>query len=128
MNLLVDTHIAVWAVDEPYRLSSAAVQLLEDSENEVYFSVLALLEVVVKNGSQRSFNVDVALLRKALLASGFKELEVTAEHTIQVGMLPLIHKDPFDRLLIAQAQSEFLTLMTVDADMRRYPEVQLADF
>ena len=127
MNLLVDTHIAVWMVDTPQRLSPAAVELLVDGDNEVFFSVLALLEVAVKNGTGKSFNVDVARLRKALLVSGFKELTVTAEHAMQVGLLPPIHKDPFDRLLLAQAQIEFMTLMTVDKDMRRYPDIRIAD-
>ncbi len=127
MNLLVDTHVAVWMVDTPERLSASAVRLLENRDNDVYYSVLALLEVAVKNGSSRSFNVDVARLRKALLVSGFKELNVTADHAMQVSLLPPIHKDPFDRLLLAQAQLEFLTLMTVDADMRRYPNTAFAE-
>ena len=128
MTFLLDTHVAVWTVMNRSRLPASFIPLLQDTENELVYSVVNLWEIAVKAGTRKSFDVDAARLRRSLLQTGCRELPVEADHAMQVGILPLIHKDPFDRLLIAQAQIEFMTLMTVDADIMRYPNVGLASF
>ena len=97
--------------------------LIEDSRTGlVFFSAVSLWEVAIKNGLGRpDFNIDPCFLRWGLLASGFIELDVTGAHAVAVGGLPPIHKDPFDRILIAQAQIQGLTLLTADAVVARYP-------
>lgn len=122
MNLLLDTHLLLWAASEPRRLSREAVKLINDSENSLYFSAASVWEVVIKNGLQRAdFQVDAHLLRRGLVDNGYRELPITAAHTLAVGHLPDIHKDPFDRILVAQAETEGFLLLTGDDQVVRYP-------
>ena len=122
MKLLLDTHILLWAANEPERLSAQATTLLEDPDNELLFSAASLWEVSIKNGLGRDdFKVDTRLLRRGLLDNGYMELPITSAHAVFVESLPPIHKDPFDRILIAQATAEGITLVTADATVAKYP-------
>lgn len=121
MNLLLDTHLLLWAASEPKRLSARARTLLLDPANHLVFSSASLWEISIKNGLDRAdFNVDPRRLWRMLLVSGYRELPVTSEHTVAVNELPSLHKDPFDRILVAQARVEGLTLLTVDKAVAKY--------
>lgn len=122
MILLLDTHLLLWAVGMPDRLSKAARALLEDTNNQLFFSAASLWEIVIKRGLGRAdFQVDPRLLRRGLTDNGYRELAITGEHALQVDSLPPIHKDPFDRILVAQAMAEGITLLTSDDTVSRYP-------
>lgn len=121
MNLLLDTHILLWSAGEPERLSRNARELIENPEHRVYFSAASIWEVVIKNGLGRvDFQVDPHLLRRGLIENGYTELPVTSAHTLAVAHLPPIHRDPFDRILIAQAEVEGFLLLTVDITILQY--------
>lgn len=121
MKLLLDTHLLIWAASEPTRLSTTARDSIEDSRNEVHFSVGSLWEIVIKSALQRSdFDVDASLLRRGLSDNGYRELTVDGRHVLAVGSLPAMHRDPFDRILIAQARTEGMSLLTTDAVMASY--------
>jgi len=122
MKLLLDTHILLWAAGEPEQLSTQAKALIENSENQLYFSAASLWEISIKNKLGRAdFKVDLAVLRRNLLDNGFEEIAITSAHTLAIGALPDIHKDPFDRMLIAQTAVEGVTLMTADSVVAEYP-------
>ena len=122
MSVLLDTHILLWAAGQPHRLPSVARVLLEDPESEPMFSAASLWEIAIKHGLCRpDFTVDPRLLRRGLLENGYTELPVTGAHAVAVDLLPAIHTDPFDRMLVAQAQIEGLTLLTADPVVGRYP-------
>ena len=122
MKLLLDTHLLLWAAGEPHRLSQRARELIEDSANELWFSAASFWEISIKRSLLRpDFQVDPRLLRRGLLDNGYVELAITSEHTLAVDALPALHKDPFDRLLIAQASSEGILLLTADVVMAAYP-------
>jgi PIN domain nuclease of toxin-antitoxin system len=122
MKLLLDTHLLLWAAGSPDRLPAAARLLLEDSENELLFSAASLWEIVIKRTLGRSdFQVDARVLRRGLLDNGYQELAITSEHAVSIDSLPLIHKDPFDRILVAQATVEGIALLTADALVAQYP-------
>ena len=121
MKLLLDTHLLLWAASEPKRIANSARVLIEDPENEVLFSVASLWEVTIKRGlGRRDFRVDPRVLRRALLDNGYAELPIASEHVIQVDQLPPKHKDPFDRVLVAQAIVEGITLLTNDPKVAAY--------
>ena len=121
MRLLLDTHLLLWAAARSERLPREARELLEDGANEVYYSAASIWEIAIKISlGRRRLNVNLDALRDALPAMGLAELSVTAAHAAGVGKLPLIHRDPFDRLLIAQSLAEPLTLLTNDAILGRY--------
>lgn len=127
MKLLLDTHILLWAANDPQRLSETTRTLLLEPANTLYFSAVSLWEIVIKRGLGRSdFIVDPHRLRRLLLANGYTELAVNSEHVLQVDRLPPLHKDPFDRLLIAQAQTEALLLVTVDRMVVQYQDAVLS--
>jgi PIN domain nuclease of toxin-antitoxin system len=122
MKLLLDTHILLWAAGEPDRLPVEARSLIADDENELLFSAASLWEVAIKSGLGREdFVADARLLRRGLLDNGYGELPVASAHAVAVADLPPIHRDPFDRLLVAQAMVEGVTLLTADEMMGRYP-------
>ena len=121
MKLLLDTHLLLWAAGQPERLSPAARALLEDPLNELLFSAASLWEVAIKRGLGRpDFQVDPRLLRRGLLDNGYGELPVMSQHAVAVEGLPPIHKDPFDRMLIAQSIVEGIALVTTDPLVARY--------
>lgn len=122
MKLLLDTHLLLWAAATPDRLSAEAYRWIEAPEHELLFSAASLWEVVIKSGLGRDdFQVDARLLRRGLLDNGYLELPITGAHAAAVTGLPPLHKDPFDRLLVAQAMTEGITLLTADALVARYP-------
>ena len=123
MRLLLDTHLLLWAAAEPELLSNAAQQLIDDLENKILFSSASLWETAIKQARGRpDFTVDARLLRRNLLNNNYEELPVIGEHAVAVADLPLLHKDPFDRLLVAQSLVEGLTLLTADRQVARYSE------
>lgn len=123
MNLLLDTQLLLWAASEPERLSTKARTLLLDPANQLMFSAASLWEVTIKNNLDRpGFKVDPRRLWRMLLVSGYRELPVTSEHIVAVNDLPQLHKDPFDRILVAQARVESLLLLTVDKAVAKYGE------
>jgi PIN domain nuclease of toxin-antitoxin system len=122
MKLLLDTHLLLWAAGQPERLSDKALALIESPENELFFSAASLWEVAIKRGLGRAdLHVDARLLRRGLLDNGYSELPIGSEHVVAIDNLPPIHKDPFDRILVAQAQVEGITLLTADPLVARYP-------
>lgn len=122
MKLLLDTHLLLWAAGQPERLSRAALKLLDDPHNELLFSAASLWEIALKSTLGRDdFRVEPRLLRRGLLDNGYAELPVTSQHAVSIDGLPPLHKDPFDRLLLAQALTEGVTLVTSDAQLARYP-------
>ena len=122
MRLLLDTHLLVWAMGDPERLPAGCAAMLEDPSNSLVFSVASLWELVIKQALGRpDFNLEPSLLRQALLGGGWKELPIEASHALAVSQLPPLHRDPFDRLLLAQAQVEGLLLLTADSRLSLYP-------
>ena len=122
MKLLLDTHLLLWAAGQPERLPAAARILLEDPQNELVFSSASLWEVAIKRALGRDdFRIDPRLLRRGLLDNLYKELPITSEHVVATEGLPPIHKDPFDRILIAQSITEGILLLTSDPRVAEYP-------
>jgi len=122
LKLLLDTHLLLWVAARSDRLPPVARTLLADERNTLLFSPGSLWEVAIKSGLGRAdFTVDARLLRRGLLDHGYVELPIAGTHAMAVADLPPIHKDPFDRLLIAQAQVEGITLLTHDPLVAQYP-------
>ncbi|WP_305858049.1 type II toxin-antitoxin system VapC family toxin [Balneatrix alpica] len=122
MNLLLDTHLLLWAAAGSDKLPAEAADLINDPGNRLYFSAASIWEVVIKNSLQREdFHVDPHLLRRGLVDNGYDELGITSAHTLGVAHLPSIHKDPFDRMLVAQAEVEGFLLLTKDELVAQYP-------
>jgi len=122
LKFLLDTHLLIWAANEPERLSAKAVSVMLNLEHELFFSAASIWEIVIKNGLGRDdFKVDARVLRRGLLDNDYTELAITSDHAAMVESLPLIHKDPFDRILIAQAIAEGFTLLTADSIVAKYP-------
>ena len=124
MRLLVDTHLLLWAAARSRGLPKEARLLLQDPANEVFFSAASLWEIVIKAALRKpDFKVDVTLLRPALSEMGFAELPISGTHAERLGSLPPIHKDPFDRMLVAQSLAEPLVLLTNDGVLADYGDV-----
>lgn len=122
MKLLLDTHLVIWAAKGLEHLPAGARALMEVPENELYFSVASLWEIAIKRGLNRpGFRLDARVLRRRMLDNGYHELTILSEHAVAIDTLPPIHKDPFDRLLIAQAMVEGIMLLTDDATVAKYP-------
>jgi PIN domain nuclease of toxin-antitoxin system len=122
VKLLVDTHLLLWAADQPDRLSKAARSILDNPAHEVHFSAASLWEVALKRGlGRKDFRTDARVLRRGLLDNGYRELPIVSEHAVTIDSLPPIHKDPFDRILVAQSMVEGFTLLTGDPVLARYP-------
>lgn len=121
MKLLLDTQILLWAAGQPERLSAAARRQLNNPRNELLFSAASLWEITIKRTlGRKDFRVEPRILRRGLLDNGYVELPITSEHAVSIDGLPALHKDPFDRLLLAQALTEGVTLLTSDAQLARY--------
>lgn len=123
MRLLLDTHVLVWAATGDPKLSSAAVKLIDDDANTLYFSAASIWELTIK-GAERT-GIIPRVLRKALLEAGYLELPITAEHGLAVEALPNHHRDPFDRIMVAQALSEGFVLVTHDSTLQAYPHTTI---
>jgi PIN domain nuclease of toxin-antitoxin system len=122
VKFLLDTHLLLWAAGAPERLSAAARVVLLENSNSLFFSVASLWEIVIKHALGRDdFRVDVRLLRRGLLDNGYTELPIHSPHIMMLSTLPPLHKDPFDRLLVAQAHAEGIILLTHDACVAQYP-------
>lgn len=122
MKLLLDTHLLLRAAGQPDRLSKAARELIDAESSELIFSVASLWEIVIKRGLGREdFKADARLLRRGLLDNGYTELPIASEHVVAIDTLPPLHKDPFDRVLVAQALVEGIVLLTTDEVVGRYP-------
>jgi PIN domain nuclease of toxin-antitoxin system len=121
MRVLLDTHVVLWALLDSPKLSPVGRAAIEGAD-EVYVSAASMWEVAIKAGLGK-LPVDVSQLAAALGASGFLELYVTSEHAAFVAELPLHHRDPFDRLLIAQAMTEPLVLLTADSSLAQYTDL-----
>lgn len=126
MNLLLDTHLLLWAAGEPERLSKKARGLLLDPGNRLLFSSASLWEIGIKRNLGRDdFAVDPRRLWRLLLVHGYQEITVGSEHALLASELPPHHKDPFDRILVAQARIEGLILLTVDKAVVKYGQPAL---
>ena len=124
MRLLLDTHLLLWALAEPERLDHATRAALEDPENEVLFSAASIWEIAIKARLGRTdFAVEPTEILRAALDTGFTELPIRARTTTLVAELPFHHRDPFDRLLVAQAMSEPVRLYTADPLLPPYSEL-----
>lgn len=122
MILLLDTHLLLWAAGRPEKLSVAARALLDDPQHTLMFSAASLWEIAIKVSLGREdFKVEPRQLRRGLLDNGYQELAITSAHAVAVEGLPPLHKDPFDRLLLAQAELEGVLLLTADAQVAQYP-------
>jgi PIN domain nuclease of toxin-antitoxin system len=122
MKLLLDTHVLLWAAGQPERLPKGAQTLLDDPQNELLFSSANLWEIAIKRALRRDdFRADARLLRRGLLDNGYQELPITCEHAVMIEALPPLHKDPFDRILVAQSVVEGITLLTADPMVAQYP-------
>jgi PIN domain nuclease of toxin-antitoxin system len=121
VKLLLDTQLLLWAAGQPERLSVRARTLLKNPRNQLLFSAASLWEVAIKKTLGRAdFRVEPRILRRGLLDNGYTELPVTSQHAVNIDSLPPLHKDPFDRLLLAQALTEGITLVTGDSLLARY--------
>jgi len=122
MHLLLDTHLLVWAMGSPDRLPAGLAAMLDHPANTPAFSVASLWELVIKQALGRpDVHVQPAVLRRALLEGGWRELAIEARHALAVAQLPPLHRDPFDRLLLAQAAADGLLLITADSQLAAYP-------
>lgn len=121
-RVLLDTHVLLWSAGDAGRLPEEVLTLIVDPDVEVLFSTISLLEIAIKHGLGRDdFQVHPGVMRLRLLEEGYVELPVRGDHAVAVATLPSLHKDPFDRLLVAQAIVEGTELLTADAQLARYP-------
>ncbi len=121
MKNLVDTHILLWVVQDSPKLSKKARYMLTEPEDEYWFSAASVWEIAIKRGTKSSkLQISAEQARTAFLEAGFKELTVTSLHAAAVESLPKLHKDPFDRILVAQARAEGWRLITHDGILADY--------
>ena len=121
MKLLLDTHLLLWAATAPQRLSVEAQGLFNDPDNELYFSAVSIWEVAIKRGLDRpDFQLDVRSFRRGLIDNSYIELPMSSLHAVAIDILPAVHRDPFDRMLVAQASVEGFPLITSDAVLTQY--------
>lgn len=121
MRVLADSHILAWFAEDDRKLTGEMRSILEDADNTPFFSSASIWELTIKRALKREgFNIEPRVLHRALLDNGFQELAVNSRHAFALEALPPIHKDPFDRILIAQAVSEGMLLLTSDETIARY--------
>ena len=119
MKLLIDTHLLLWAAAN--MLPHDAIPYFIDANNELFFSSASIWEIIIKKGLNRpDFRVDPNALYRGLLDNGYSELAITSNHVLLVAGLPLLHKDPFDRILVAQAKAEGAILLSSDRIVSQY--------
>jgi PIN domain nuclease of toxin-antitoxin system len=122
MKILLNTHLILWAAGFPDELPIEARRIIEDESNELFFSAASIWEIAIKVSLQKvNFQIDVRVLRRNLLDNGYIELPIESSHAVFIQSLPPIHKDPFDRILVAQATVEGITLLTSDDMVAQYP-------
>ena len=118
MNYLLDTHILLWTLIDPDKVPGPMRRLIEDTGNRVWFSAASIWEISIKHSLGRGeFSVEPVTIWKAARETGLEELAVTAEHSVGVDTLPWLHKDPFDRLLVAQARAAGMKLLSLDPEV-----------
>src|SRR3989337_239583 len=123
MAILADTHLLLWTAGQPKSRPAEARSLIGAPGQQRWFSAASLWEIAIKHALGRAgFKVDPRRLRRGLLDNDWRELALSGEHAVATVALPPIHKDPFDRMLLAQAQVEGFTLLTSDATVARYGE------
>ena len=121
-HVLLDTHLLLRAAAGDEQLPDAVVTRLDDEKTQPLFSAASIWEIVIKAGlGRKDFTVDPSMLRRGLLDNGYQELPITSAHTLGVGKLPNLHRDPFDRILAAQANEEGIELLTADKTLAAYP-------
>ena len=122
MKLLLDTHLLLWLVSDSPRLPAAARDAVADPDAELIFSVASIWEAAIKiRLRHRDFRWEASVLRRGLLDNDFAELPITGDHALAIATLSPIHKDPFDRILLAQAGTEGILLLTADPLLAKYP-------
>ncbi|MGB7266587.1 MAG: type II toxin-antitoxin system VapC family toxin [Terracidiphilus sp.] len=124
MRLLLDTHVLLWLMEDSSRLSREGRALIADA-SEVYVSSASIWEIAIKSGMGK-IKEEAKVIADKLEATGLKELHVTNKHAIAAGKLPRLHRDPFDRLLVAQAISELMRFLTADKQLTAYSELVVA--
>ena len=117
MRVLIDTHVLLWALLDPERLTRRERKLIDDSE--VLVSAASIWEIGIKNALGR-LDCDPQRILEMVEPAGFDHLGISAQHAVMAAALPRLHGDPFDRMLMAQAAVEGLTLLTADAALKRY--------
>lgn len=128
MRYLLDTHILLWALQNNPKLSKQAKDIITNPNNELWFSSASIWEVAIKLSSGKVKDdelIDPDLLYQTLLQENYQELTINGTHSSEVGRLPFIHRDPFDRMLIAQAKTERFILMTADDKIKQYDDVTI---
>lgn len=121
MKYLFDTHVLLWLAEDRLRQDSPVREIVESASSELFFSAASIWEIAIKSSQGREdFRVDAGLFRRALFDNGYQELPVNGMHAFMVQGLPNFHQDPFDRLLIAQARVEGMTLVSADEQVIRY--------
>jgi PIN domain nuclease of toxin-antitoxin system len=122
MRFLLDTQLLLWVPINDPRISAQARTILNNPENQFLFSVSSVWEIAIKKHlRRRDFLYDPRVVRRGLMDNGYEELPVLGQHAVEVDSLPPLHKDPFDRILIAQAMVEGIILLTADPMIARYP-------
>jgi PIN domain nuclease of toxin-antitoxin system len=121
LRLLLDTHVALWALTDNRKLSRKARALIQDPQNDIYFSAATIWEIAIKHAlARKDMPVSAAEAQKYFIAAGYIELPFHAHHAAAVESLPGHHADPFDRILVAQAQHEPMKLLTHDRQLIAY--------
>lgn len=121
MSYLVDTHVLIWHAREPERISRRVRAVLNDASVPVWFSMASLWEMAIKISlGKLQLDVTIEVFAESQLRNAYQLLPVNLVHVVEVAKLPLHHRDPFDRMLIAQALSENLTILTADENFKKY--------
>ena len=121
MNILLDTHAVKWFFDDDKRLPKSAIEAIYTPESNIYISMASIWEMAIKLSiGKLQLNGGIANFFDAINDNGFRLLDITPEHTIEVIKMPFIHRDPFDRMLIAQAMIEDMVIMTIDTNITKY--------
>lgn len=124
MRLLLDTHVLLWVLLAPKQLAKEARRAIEDPDNEVMFSAASIWEIAIKSTLRRSdFTLTPGEIVTAAVETGLHELPVRSSAAVHVATLPAHHRDPFDRLLIAQAVTEPAILYTADPQLEIYSQL-----
>lgn len=121
MKYLLDTHLLLWLAANDTKLSSELIDIVNDKKNQLFFSAASIWEVSIKQNLKRTdFHFNASVLRRGLLDNGYLELAINGQHALAIENLQDHHKDPFDRILIAQANVEGFTLLTADKKIAEY--------
>ncbi|MCP1659903.1 type II toxin-antitoxin system VapC family toxin [Neisseria perflava] len=127
MKYLLDTHILLWAAADHPKLSRTARDIISNPDNELMFSAASIWEISIKSAQRRAdFSVNAGQFRRALADNGYLELPITGQHAAATANLPDIHKDPFDRMLVAQSQTEGIILLSANSKVAAYGQTVLA--